>query len=290
MPHPPRLIRSQRGITTGEYVVIGAVLVLGLVAGVSLFKGRVSESLGSEGEALGEVASGRIGEVRGRYDEGSVDPRAAGAGQAPDEPEQRVLAAAGQGPAGLRLAAPAAPASGAAAGEISSEQLTAIIPDLSEARAQELLPYLNAAMAEAEIDTPKRQAAFLAQLAHESGGLQWFEEFASGAAYEGRKDLGNTQKGDGVRYKGRGPIQLTGRVNYRDAGKALGLDLEGNPESVSDPAVGFRTAAWFWKHKDLNELADEGKFNTITRRINGGTNGKASRNRFHARAQAALGP
>src|SRR5215467_14480028 len=115
------------------------------------------------------------------------------------------------------------------------------------------------------------------------------EEIASGAAYEGRRDLGNTQPGDGKRYKGRGPIQLTGRANYRRAGKALGLDLEKDPAKAADPAVGFRVAGWFWKTHGLNELADKGDFREITRRINGGYNGLASRQAFYKKAKEVLG-
>ncbi|HEX8698631.1 MAG TPA: LysM peptidoglycan-binding domain-containing protein [Myxococcaceae bacterium] len=175
------------------------------------------------------------------------------------------------------------------AGSVSVEQLRAIMPNLSDARARELMPHLNAAMQEAGINTPRRQAAFLAQLAHESGEFRWMEEIASGAQYEGREDLGNTQPGDGVRFKGRGPIQLTGRFNYRAAGQALGIDLENNPRRAADPDVGFRTAAWYWNNRNLNQYADAGNFDAITYRINGGYNGKAERDRYYARALQVLG-
>jgi predicted chitinase len=174
-------------------------------------------------------------------------------------------------------------------GGITLDQLRAIMPNLPLDKAQQYLPLLNQAMAEAHIDTPQRQAAFLAQLAHESGEFKYFEELASGAAYEGRRDLGNTQPGDGRRYKGRGPIQLTGRNNYRTAGQALGLDLEGNPTLAARPEVGFRTAAWFWNTHNLSPLADQGNFRAITKRINGGYNGEASRERYWGRAKQALG-
>jgi putative chitinase len=172
---------------------------------------------------------------------------------------------------------------------LTPEQLLAVMPRLNAARAAELLPLLVAAMREADITTPRRMAAWLAQLAHESGELRYWEELASGEAYEGRRDLGNTQPGDGRRYKGRGPIQLTGRANYRAAGNALGLPLEERPELAAGPAVGFRVAAWFWRTRELNELADAGNFEAVTRRINGGLNGLADRERYHARAKAALG-
>lgn len=172
---------------------------------------------------------------------------------------------------------------------VSVAQLRAIVPTLSAARAEQLLPHLNAAMAEAGINTPLRQAAFIAQLAHESCGLTAFEEFASGAAYEGRRDLGNTQPGDGRRYKGRGPIQLTGRYNYRAAGAALGIDLENNPTRAADIDVGFRVAAWYWNSRSLNRYADARNFDAITYRINGGYNGKAARDNYYRRALQTLG-
>jgi putative chitinase len=163
------------------------------------------------------------------------------------------------------------------------------MPHLLPQRAASLLPFLDAACTEAEIVTPLRLAAFLAQLAHESAELRYFEEIASGAEYEGRLDLGNLMPGDGSRYKGRGPIQLTGRTNYRAAGVALGLDLEAHPEQVATPAVGFRVAGWFWTSHRLNVLADVGHFRSITRVINGGLNGELSREAYYTAALRALG-
>jgi putative chitinase len=173
-------------------------------------------------------------------------------------------------------------------GSITPQQFRGIMPKLPEAQATQYLPHLNGAMIEADITTPQRQAAFLAQLAHESGELRFMEELATGDAYEGRKDLGNTEKGDGRRYKGRGPIQLTGRKNYRAAGSALGLRLEENPESAALPEVGFRVAAWYWDSRKLNTLADKNDFIGITRAINGGLNGLEDRQRYHERARKAL--
>lgn len=172
---------------------------------------------------------------------------------------------------------------------ITVSQLAAIMP---KCKHPEYLAHINAALVEGSINTCQRKAAFLAQLAHESGELVYMEELASGAAYEGRLDLGNTQPGDGRRYKGRGPIQLTGRANYRAAGKALGLDLEGKPELVKTPEVGFRTSVWFWTVNQLNDLADIGTldaFRKITRKINGGTNGQADREYYWGQAKSALG-
>ncbi|MFL5343810.1 MAG: LysM peptidoglycan-binding domain-containing protein [Hyalangium sp.] len=180
------------------------------------------------------------------------------------------------------------PTPGPVKGGVSVAQLKKIMPQLSDARAKQVLPYLNKAMSEAKINTPKRQSAFLAQLAEESGQLRWFEELASGREYEGRRDLGNTHPGDGVRFKGRGPIQLTGRNNYRAAGKALGIDLENNPKRAADLDVGFRTAAWFWTTHGLNKLADAGNFREITHRINGGYNGESVRESYYRRALNVL--
>lgn len=121
--------------------------------------------------------------------------------------------------------------------------------------------------------TPQRLAHFIAQVAHESGGFKYMEEIASGAAYENRADLGNVNKGDGVMYKGRGPIQLTGRANYRAYGQALGIDLERHPHIASTPSIGLLIGCKYWSDKDLNTLADTDDIKTITRKINGGLNG-----------------
>ncbi len=107
-------------------------------------------------------------------------------------------------------------------------------------------PLLADAMASESITTVTRAAAFLAHLAHESSELRKWREEADGLAYEGRRDLGNVETGDGPKYRGGGPIQLTGRSNYRAAGEAIGVDLEGNPQLIEQPAIGFRVACWFW--------------------------------------------
>ena len=127
------------------------------------------------------------------------------------------------------------------------------------------------------LDNPLRLAHFMAQLAHESGGFRYMEEIASGAAYEGRADLGNTQKGDGTRYKGRGPLQLTGRANYRKFGRALGIDLENNPIVAAMPSIGLLIACKYWQDHNLNALADTDDIKSITKRINGGYNGLTDR-------------
>ena len=159
----------------------------------------------------------------------------------------------------------------------------------AKSRVQEFLEPLNAAMREFHINTPVRQAAFLAQIAHESGELRYVEEIASGIAYEYRKDLGNTQPGDGMKFKGRGLIQITGRNNYHECGKALGVDLITNPELLETNDLACRSAAWFWASRGLNGLSDRGDFERITKRINGGLNGYQERLAYHARAKTALG-
>ena len=159
---------------------------------------------------------------------------------------------------------------------------------ISLAKAKEVAPHLNSAMHEAKIDTPRKKAAFIAQLAHESAGFKHSEELASGRAYEGRRNLGNVQKGDGVRFKGRGYIQLTGRANYNAASTALGLDLVNHPELAAKPQNAARVAAWFWTKNNLNKPAEAGNFDQVTRTINGGLNGKADRDKLYQAATKVL--
>ena len=172
---------------------------------------------------------------------------------------------------------------------LTAKQLQAIMLKLSADGAGTFLKPLNDAMREFEINTPKRQAAFLAQVAHESGDLRYMEEPIATADYEGRADVGNTQPGDGKRYKPRGPLQLTGRANYRAAGRALRLDLENQPELVLKPEIGCRVAAWYWKAQGLNELADAGDFRQITQRVSTGRNGYEQRLKTYRRAKDVLG-
>lgn len=142
---------------------------------------------------------------------------------------------------------------------------------------------------EFEINTPLRWAAYLAQVLHESAGLLYSEEIASGKAYEGRKDLGNTQKGDGVKYKGRGLIQLTGRYNYTKYKAYCGYDVVSKPELLALAVGAVRSSMWYWKTNALNYYADRRQFLTITRRINGGTNGQQQRDRLYNLALSAWG-
>jgi predicted chitinase len=171
---------------------------------------------------------------------------------------------------------------------LTDDELRQIMPNCAAAKRADYFPFIQQAMQEFGITSYLRETAFLAQLAHESGELRYMEEIASGAAYEGRANLGNTQPGDGKRYKGRGPIQLTGRANYTKYGQLLGLDLVNNPTIAATKEVGFRIAGQFWKLNGLNELADQQKFETITRRINGGINGLPDRIKYYERAKKVM--
>lgn len=133
------------------------------------------------------------------------------------------------------------------------------------------------------VDTPIRMAHFLSQACHETDHFRVLEEYASGAAYEGRKDLGNTQQGDGKRYKGRGIFQTTGRANYAAASKDLNEDFVAHPEELCHPAFAVESALLYWRDKKLSVLADHDDCTAITRRINGGFNGLQDRE-WHLRA------
>lgn len=151
---------------------------------------------------------------------------------------------------------------------------------------------LVAAMGKYGIDTPLRQAHVLAQIGHESGDLRYVEELANGSAYDGRRDLGNTEPGDGPRFKGRGLIQLTGRANYSRYGQAIGQDLVSgdNPQRVArDLTLAADVAGWFWAVNQLNTQADADDLRAVTKRINGGLNGLADRQARLDRAKWLLG-
>ncbi len=188
-------------------------------------------------------------------------------------------------PALLRLCA-------ALPGEIDASLLGLAYLRASADDMNKLAAAIGQVMANRHIDTPLRRAHFLAQVGHESGELRFRSELASGAAYEGRQDLGNTQAGDGSRYKGRGLIQLTGRANYAEYGRALGREAEllEHPERIADEIeLCIDVAAWFWARRELNALADRDDLTAITRRINGGLNGLEDRRRLLKRCKALLG-
>ena len=198
---------------------------------------------------------------------------------------------------------------------ITVQQLLQIFPNAGR-QAGVFVPVLNTAMNRYQIVGSKRIAAFIAQVGHESGQLThlvenlnysaealqraWPSRFSAklaadvarkpeqiaSIAYDNR--MGNTSTGDGWKYRGRGLIQITGKNNYRVCGEALGLDLIAQPELLEKPQHACMSAAWLWATNSLNTLADAGKFDTITSRINGGQNGAADRQALYVRAMMVL--
>jgi len=180
---------------------------------------------------------------------------------------------------------------------ITQSQLQKIMPNARN-QAGVFISALNTAMARSNINTPKRIAAFLAQVGHESGQLHYVRELG-GDQYLSKYDtgtlaarLGNTPMpdGDGQRYRGRGLIQITGQHNYQQCSLGLFGDerLLQLPELLEQPQWAAESAAWFWGQNGLNELADRDQFNSITRRINGGLNGLQDRLQLWVRARAVL--
>ena len=178
---------------------------------------------------------------------------------------------------------------------ITKQQLLQILPNAGQS-AGVFVSALNTAMNHYQIVGLKREAAFIAQVGHESGQFRYVRELGNDqylSKYDTgslAKRLGNTPEadGDGQKYRGRGLIQITGRANYADCGEALGLDLVNHPELLEKPQHACMSAAWFWSSRGLSTLADAGKFDTITRRINGGQNGAADRQALYARALKVL--
>lgn len=205
---------------------------------------------------------------------------------------------------------------------ITQQQLLQILPNARPV-AGIFLPALNRAMVRWKIDSRLRQAAFLAQVGHESGQLRnlvenlnysaealvrtWPSRLTSQSApayarqpekianrvYGSRMGSGPEASGDGWRYRGRGLIQLTGRDSYRSAGAALGLPLEDQPELLEQPDHAAQSAAWWWAKNGLNELADAGRIQDIGSIINTGKPGRiphgaAERKALYERALKVL--
>ncbi|HGM5579299.1 TPA: glycoside hydrolase family 19 protein [Pseudomonas putida] len=180
---------------------------------------------------------------------------------------------------------------------ITERQLQQILPNAGR-QAGVFVPALNAAMGKYGIITRVRIAAFIAQIGHESGQLRYVRELGSDtylAKYDTGKlaaRLGNTPEadGDGQKYRGRGLIQVTGRANYEACSEALFGDsrLLATPELLEQPVYAAMSAGWFWQRAALNSLADKGDFLTITKRINGGTNGLEDREELYKRALEVL--
>jgi putative chitinase len=172
----------------------------------------------------------------------------------------------------------------------SKDKLAIVLPLAAESKINLFFEPLKTGMIRYGITSPLQMAHFIAQLGHESMSFLYAEEIASGAAYEGRKDLGNTKPGDGKRFKGRGLIQLTGRANYAAYSKATGVDYVANPELLStDPTVAVDVSCWFWKDRGVDKLAEMDDVKAVTKRINGGFNGLDDRIQNLRRAKAVLG-
>lgn len=172
---------------------------------------------------------------------------------------------------------------------ITPSDLKRIMPNAAISNTELYAPLLTSHMAKWHIDTYEQVTAFLANVGHESGSLRYTEEIASGAAYEGRVALGNTEPGDGKRFKGRGLIQLTGRTNYILLGFMLEKDFVNNPDLLKEPVNASESACAFWWNNYLDKKAtEESKFRQVVRIINGGYNGMDDRSKFYDRARAVL--
>jgi len=176
--------------------------------------------------------------------------------------------------------------------DILSPQHLAAILAIPLARAEKWAEPLARACEHYGIETPMQIAAFIAQIGHESGRLRYVRELwgptPAQARYEGRMDLGNSEPGDGSKFRGRGLIQITGRANYLRCANALCLDLIDHPELLEQPEHAAKSAAWFWETHLLNDLADVGDMRRITRMINGGYNGLEERLSFYEKALEVL--
>ncbi len=203
---------------------------------------------------------------------------------------------------------------------LTSDQLISIMPSCPSGKSVEYAEALSKAMDEAQINTVSRMASFLGQIAHESNQLRgWMEslnysakaitktwpkrfptiesatpyarnpEKLANKVYSNRMGNGDEASGEGWKYRGRGPLQITGKESYRAAGTYLKIDLENNPDLAIVPENGFRIATWYWTTHNLNALADKGDFVGITKAINGGTIGLAERQAFYQKALSVLG-
>ena len=175
--------------------------------------------------------------------------------------------------------------------QLSFDNLSAIMALGNSSTLQTYLPLFEEPFERYELNTALRQAHFLAQIGHESLSLKYTEEIASGENYEGRLDLGNIFPGDGVRFKGRGFIQLTGRANYESYSQFSNINFleEGAEKRISEePELALDVSLWFWDTRRLNAIADNDDILKITRRINGGTNGLDDRKLYLNRAKFFL--
>lgn len=175
---------------------------------------------------------------------------------------------------------------------ITQTQLAGMMPSANAKTIELYYPHFVNLMPIYSIGLAIEMAHFFAQIGHESGDLLYSQEIASGDAYEGRRGLGNTQPGDGPRFKGRGFIQLTGRFNYMDFGHAKGRDFvtDPNPKLIAtDPELCVEVSCWFWRVNGLNDLAKLDNLTAVTKRINGGLNGLQDRSMRLVRCKKILG-
>lgn len=171
---------------------------------------------------------------------------------------------------------------------VTRERLLRLAPSANAAIVAGIAERFDVLAGEHAVATRLRICHFLAQAAHETDGFRTLEEYGGPAyfiRYEGRRDLGNTQPGDGIRYHGRGIFQLTGRANYRRLSQLLGIDLEAEPERAKEPATSLRIAFAYWVERAINPAADTDEIERVTRLINGGRNGLAERARYLAKAK-----
>ena len=217
-------------------------------------------------------------------------PQTAPAQSAPTQtvPPQMTSAAMGAAPTTAAFAA-TAPGTATTGQYITAEQLIQIAPNADANRLRELTPGLNDTFTRFQINTPLRICHFIAQVAHESDCFNAMEEYASGEDYEGRSDLGNTQPGDGVRFKGRGLMQLTGRANYEKFSQAMNLDFVSQPELVAQAPYAVMVAGWYWDSRKLNGDADKDSLEDVTYYVNGGYNGLEDRRQYLQKAKAVFG-
>lgn len=152
----------------------------------------------------------------------------------------------------------------------------------------EIVRTMNPLLGQYGFNTVRRLRYFWAQVGHESGGLRYTKEMASGKAYEGRRDLGNVIKGDGERYKGRGYLQITGRKNYTLLQAETGIQCVAHPELLEQPKYAILSALWYWRKNNLNIYADKDAFTALTKRINGGSNGLADRMAWLKKANSCI--
>jgi putative chitinase len=181
---------------------------------------------------------------------------------------------------------------------ITKQQLSSIAPTLKEPKLSSYVDSINKTLELYGINTPSQIAMFLAQILHESAACYYTKELASGTAYEGREDLGNTEVGDGIKFKGRGLIQITGRFNYKQMSDCFDVDFIANPALLETPEWATKSAGWFWDSRKLNSIAitdSEDALLKVSIKVNGRNkktglpNGWEDRKSYWKKSRKALG-